>query len=890
MALIVAAWFALVLGAVPAASQDEATPWSDPVNLSQTGGTSDPRLVTAPSGLRHVVWDVTFADSAYSFGDGEQWGNPTSIEVPFKDRPATLLPDRNGDVHAFWVDDEGSLFHKTVPGNSLSSSASWFGGPRLATSVAAFSAALDDQGRLHVGLIRADDTPSLPAGVYYMASRPGGQGWSLPRRLYESNYYQQFRPSGGPDAAALSPEADLPAIHLETETDESTTHLYLSWDNPAVKRVFQAVSDDSGASWAEVEEVDGPSASAPYDTPRDLRVFSLGENAIRTWKVVTQGGSCAQRSQASGDGGKTWSETRPGLGGVDGCPQHLQSFLLDEGMRLFLSELGGQISLVAWDGSAWSAPQPQPELEFFVNPETYEFVDLGCRQAGLSDGVLVVVGCDQGSGGDTWVTERPVDDVAGWFDADQGWTSATVTLEEDVTPRSLGVISDLEGRTHVLWMEPNNGADPQTGIRYIGLEAGAPIGPFDILPDLAGSLNSLDLALSPEGRLLAVWADGQSGDIELGWTVVGQADSASSWFTATSLPSMAFASRQPSIVAEEGGRIYVAYTVPVNEQRGVYLVASEDFGKTWSDPKQIFDGPGSDCELVEASQLALAPSGELHVVWSCSTQPGGAGPVALRYAHSTDSGLTWSPSDTMADSAPTWSQLLALPSGEIHLIWEERRLGRTYTYHRWLAGDGETWSDAEALVSIGGEDGATAVMADSLGQIYLLQVAQESSEPPLIRTTVWDGAAWRAGRSLELAAEDIRQVVDLRAAIDADHRLVAAVAQRSGPNPSGSRPYEILLASIPALPGDRSAVAGLPSTSRATPTSEATPTRVALTAAPVPTLEFSKQVTGGPSGGLAVGLAAALVSTVILLGVALAQRFRRSPDDSHHDQPSDQAE
>jgi hypothetical protein len=41
---------------------------------------------------------------------------------------------------------------------------------------------------------------------------------------------------------------------------------------------------------------------------------------------------------------------------------------------------------------------------------------------------------------------------------------------------------------------------------------------------------------------------------------------------------------------------------------------------------------------------------------------------------------------------------------------------------------------------------------------------------------------------------------------------------------------------------------------------------------------------------LAVGLAAALVSTVILLGVALAQRFRHSPDDPHHDQPSDQAE
>jgi hypothetical protein len=207
----------LILDPVPASSQQGDAAWGEPVNISRTGGTDNPHLAVTASGQRHVVWDVTFADSGYSFGDGAQWSRPTSLEVPFVGRPVTLVPSRGGDVHAFWLDDEGSLFYNMVPANSLSSTASWFGGRRLASSVAAFAVAVDDQNRPHLGIIRAEDTPSLPSGVYYMVSPSGGQFWSPPHLLYESNYYQSYLPTSGP-ADPAGATLDGPAVHVAAET------------------------------------------------------------------------------------------------------------------------------------------------------------------------------------------------------------------------------------------------------------------------------------------------------------------------------------------------------------------------------------------------------------------------------------------------------------------------------------------------------------------------------------------------------------------------------------------------------------------------------------------------------------------------------------------------
>jgi hypothetical protein len=832
-----------------------------------------------------VVWDVTFADSGYSFGDGAQWSRPTSLEVPFVGRPVTLVPSRGGDVHAFWLDDEGSLFYNMVPANSLSSTASWFGGRRLASSVAAFAVAVDDQNRPHLGIIRAEDTPSLPSGVYYMVSPSGGQFWSPPHLLYESNYYQSYLPTSGP-ADPAGATLDGPAIHVAAETDESTTRLYLSWDNPALKRAFQAVSLDAGSSWSEVEEIDGPSSAEPYESPGEPQVFALGRSVVRTWELRSPGGSCRTRSQASTDAGQTWSEVQPPFAALSGCPEGLQSFRLDGDRRLFLFQQGGQVYLSAWDGSRWTAAQPQPVLGS-LSPGDVRFCSTGLPASRGSCGNLA-----RGRMryrvrlrylGDREAVGRCRHLVCGRPELDP-----TADVEDGQTPHSLAAVGDPDGRTHIMWLEPppDSDDDAQTDIPYVGLEAEGSFGPFLILPGEPGNLDELDLALSEEGRLVAVWDDRLSGDIGLTWTVANQADATASWFDPTTVPGTASASRSPSVVSGDAGHVDVLYAVPVNEERGVYHVASDDSGRTWGQPAQVYQGTTGECEMIGDSQLARSPDGRLHAVWTCGTQPGGRGPLALLYAHSDDSGATWSPAVTLADAPASWSALLAPANGQLHLLWEERRSDRTLTFHRRSLDGGATWSTTAALSSSGGEDGPTSAVADGGGQLHLLQVVQEAAEPVRVRYNRWDGSRWQAGPHLDLTAEEVSQVVDLATAYT-DGRLEAIVAERARPNAQGTRPFEIVLAGIEA-PAPGPETVGTPESPRPTPTATVAPSAEA-TATPEPPA-FSGEAPGTGSGGLAAGLLAAMVSTVILLGVALAYRFRRSATEATEPPSSDQDE
>ena len=64
----------------------DSAQWGPQVNLSRSGATSEPQIVVDSSGRYHVLWLDAFDGLRYTSGDGENWSQPTSPELPFATR------------------------------------------------------------------------------------------------------------------------------------------------------------------------------------------------------------------------------------------------------------------------------------------------------------------------------------------------------------------------------------------------------------------------------------------------------------------------------------------------------------------------------------------------------------------------------------------------------------------------------------------------------------------------------------------------------------------------------------------------------------------------------------------------------------------------------------
>jgi hypothetical protein len=90
------------------------------------------------------------------------------------------------------------------------------------------------------------------------------------------------------------------------------------------------------------------------------------------------------------------------------------------------------------------------------------------------------------------------------------------------------------------------------------------------------------------------------------------------------------------------GNVYVLASVdpPGADPLDVHLIRSSDGGQTWSPPVAVNDNAGSG-SFQWFGTLSIAPDGRLDAVWN-DTLGGAATSSELRYAYSTDAGVTWS--------------------------------------------------------------------------------------------------------------------------------------------------------------------------------------------------------------------------------------------------------
>jgi len=882
---------AVVLGsgffapAIAAHAQAQEGAWSVPVNVSHSGGTANPRLVALDSGDLIAVWDDAFASPTASSPVAGlarriagEWRSPALASLPFAGQPSQMIAGRVGFVHGFWIDRRGSLRYASVPAVSYGDATRWQSTRLVATSVVAFDAVLDDSNRLHVIYLRVEDTDAAPAGVYYTRSTSGGQDWSFPIAVYPSTYYRRFLDRPTDPSSIYSGDVQLPHVDVAVSQTGNAVQVLLGWDNPALKRVFLLRSLDAGASWGEIQEIEGPEITSPYSEPRQLRIIAGEDRLLLLWQVAEAGGSCTLVYSSSPDAGETWTPRRPVLDEASGCPDGFEFLGSFEDKDVFFLTLQGQASLMAWDGTRWSLPQGQQALNYFVDEATYNFVEYGCRQAAMVEDHLYVVGCDQGIGGDVWVTERSLQDLQAWFDPAAGWAEDGFAALNPGEALSLAVVRDPQGGLRALWSQ-ENAADPTkiaSDVFYANRDANGVSGPFLVLSDLPGRAAELTAGLAAADRLTAIWGGGTNGELYQSWTSMVEAASAAGWSDPAVLEGFDPAGREPQLAVDAAGDYLLAYAVPLNERRGVYVATSSDQGQTWQTAGQAFDAVAAGCDFVERPSLALDGAGNLHLSWTCSTLPGGVGPLAVYYARSVDGGETWSDPVRLIERPAQWNQLVAVGDGRIHLIWQEVHGLRTSTWHIESSDDGLQWSVPRFLSATESAVGPATAVADAAGELHLLQVFQEGAAGPVLEHSLWDGQRWSAQEGLGLRAEQVSEISALTATTSGRGLLGVVYLGPGLRGSGGARQAEVVFASVvidePASRSARPSSAGVPQAATApTAVLDATPTGIAP-ATPAPTLTFDASRPDFASAPL--GIIAGIITAGVLIAAMFAFRSR----------------
>ena len=843
-------------------AQAEDNPWTSPINLSNSGSATNPSIVINADGITHVAWQDTFAGYVYSQLEAGKWSEPVIVELPFDEYVPILVSDSNGYIHAFWIDGEDKLIYSKVTSTAFGDSASWGKTVILAESVADYSVSYENPSNLHVAYIRnEDDSESAQlAGVYYLGSLDSGVEWSSPVAIDQSKYLR----------SASQPTAN---VQIASRKLVEADALYVVWDNPSLKRVFLSKSRDGGVTWTDPKVVDGPEINTRTINPYNITINTSGDDVLLIWQAGLQSGfACTQYYQYSDDGGDTWSELQVMLEQFVGCAQENRLFSTSGKFQLLQTVFNDEVYLLAWDKSKWSDPQPQSSLFSFTDSVTNDTVNFRCRQYALQNGNrLYAVGCDTVGDGDIWVLTRDVRNLASWFGPSNNWSKPSSITESDSEISSPEVILDDEGKPSVFWIQEER-IGKESFHRAVYAASAAPDGwtqPMRVMTSPDNNVHQMAITSDSTGRVYLIWEGGNSGEIYFSTANLQDATSPTEWFDPVILPNTHDVGRSPSIVVDQAGTIHVAYVVPLNEGRGIYIIRSSDGGQTWSEPAQIFNAIDAGWQMVDKPELAISGDNTLHLIWTRDSITGNGGPIGLYYARSADGSAWTDPAEVVRQ--PIWMAKLQGSSDLVlHRIWMSMGLDGqmgTDLYHNTSSDNGENWNQATNLTKIGEIPGPFDLVS-KFEITHLLQFIKQTEGEFVLSNLIWEDDQWvrQDGPHIGGSVEEINSI---SADIGTDGRLGAAfIAKKPEPTETEAPPlYELLYAEQSAPTDVKSTPTQADATRSATATSteEFTPAPEAQVATPTVTSPSETRLTATPEPQLTPETTPTLISTVVVV-------------------------
>ena len=708
--------------------------WSEPVNLSNSGSSVNPIVVVDSLGSTHVFWLDKFSGFMYANSvDGVTWSEPKPVKVPFPSDPKNtikpvFLSAPDGTIHILWQDDKGILQYIKSSLASLGDPTGWTGHVALAESVVKFDAVLDSQGGVHVGYINNLEKADAPAGIYFR--HLDNAGWSAASLIYPSKYYR-----------SLSPTDDT-NIQLAASTLGDAVNVYIGWDDRAQKRIFLAKSADGGKNWDGTFEVRGPEDFTGLEMPFNIDLGADEDQVLLTWQAGTPGGQCVLYSQWSTDGAKQFGQPVKMLDSFAQCPQSGQFIQSNKDFSVVLLNTLGDLSMLAWDGTRWSKQLTQSEIGSFTNTKTLDNVIMGCQDIASVKDKVYMVGCDTGQGGDIWFASRPLGAVQDWFPSLSLWSHPEVLTDPAQKVTSLLSIADQNNSIHDLWVQSAPQGEAGAMIQYARWEGEKWSEPATVLS--GSDLNPVQLTVNADnqGKLLLAWVDDTTGDMHFTWANADSASSATEWQAPVYIPSVSSTNSSPDIVVDSSGRMAITFAVPINEERGIYIIESDDFGTTWSQPHRVFDASAVDWHVVDRPHIALTGDGRLHILFERYTLLGDQRHSnGLYYIQSSDGGVTWSEPEQVSDQPILWSDLVSYGKSDLHRVWQEDRGTTKVSIHQYSSDGGTTWSTPYTLSALTEATAFNNISADLFGNLYYLQLTgpEESS----VLDQRWDKSGWK---------------------------------------------------------------------------------------------------------------------------------------------------
>lgn len=735
-----------------ALAQTSAPPWSEPVNLSQSGAASQPVIVTAPDGTLHVLWwdSIAGEQSAHTTGViSSSWTSPVAVpailgsrkldtetgrEIMTAPRETRLIASTSSGLHALWLDSKDQLLSAQSTGGKWGNQTTG-----LADEAAVFDVESDISGTLHLAYIRPVDTADAPAGLYYRANT--GADWSAAKLVYSSPYFRSIQPGD---------------ISLSVAGDDSG-HAMVVWTDPRSGQSVYALTSDGGTNWSAPQGITGTAAGRAQ---HGRIVTTSNGRWLLIWQDSTAGG-CGFIQRQSTDAGQTWGAPEKVLSDVTRCNEQWTFSYSSDGRLWALgrpaaaeqSETTNAVTVAAWNGSQWSESADVTLNSYDSSTGRSNTLNcIGVTVAGSSAGI---VGCDPGK--DIWAARNAVPLLELVSTAKPAWDPVEVlsTQSDFASAKDLpALVADNHGNVYAIWSQPTT-----TGARalYGATGTNQRWSRATLLLRSHADTNEERVAVQPaltinaEGKIYAVWSSGTNGYVNYSWVYARDFGGSANWAEPIALPGATAAGSWPSIAVDSrANEVYVMYAIPFNEQRGIYLGRSIDGGTTWLTPTVVFDAAAAKWDSADKPQIIFdEQSNVLHAAWLQAAMPGSTNKQAVYYARSTDRGQTWSLPQRVAEGSVDWPRLSLFGADKIYLAWTEiaaqaapDALTPYGVWGRYSLDGGQQWSSTAVVPDFEQVSGAISLSGNSSGQLYLAAISQSTGSESNLSVSRWTGLSW----------------------------------------------------------------------------------------------------------------------------------------------------
>ena len=407
--------------------------------------------------------------------------------------------------------------------------------------------------------------------------------------------------------------------------------------------------------------------------------------------------------------------------------------------------------MIAWNGNEWSNPQIQNGLSSLSNPVTFDPILFLCQHASFRSDELFVVGCDEGNSKDIWFSSRSLGTIENSFPPPSAWVSPTTIISSKGEILSASYIANSQNKTHLVWTQSslsgNGNAEP--AIYYTRWNEKNWSRPVPIIINLQGSPSQLSLSANSDGRLFLTWVDQTNGGILFSWSSASRADIPLEWSEPSIIPIPEKLMSSPSILTDQVGNIVLTYAVPFNDDRGIYITRSSDFGGTWSQPMQVIDANASGWDFVDHPKLALSSDGTVSIEFLQYSLSNNIQPAGLYLSQSQDGGETWKPPMLVSDQMISWSEIFSFENQAIHLLWQENHDNEVAIYHQYSMDGGNIWSKPQTISSSTDTVVISTATIGVDGRLYFLQLT--GKDLAKIHQWLWDGSRWLTQESAILS-------------------------------------------------------------------------------------------------------------------------------------------